>query len=566
MKNGRWRTVTLTVVFGVLAAIWLVVPQSAMAHAALVEAEPASGSVLDASPAEIRLTFNERLESGLYYIRVYDGMGREVTKEEARLSQDQRDVQVALPTLRNGSYTVSYRVISADGHPVSASYVFHVGEVSMLPGDGSGSGAGHHHHHVDGIDGRAILLHGSKALYLITLLLFAGLALWSLRRGFAVSGTTSEVRDAAEADNGQPRLQLWLLTVLRLFVLALIASIGVQLSQLMDGWSPAEWRSLLDTSLGRLWAIHLVGALVGLIVLGVKGREETGMAAWQRYVLAVLAVLLLGTKATSGHAAATEPVWVSIAFDFVHLLMAAVWSGGLLIVLLLWRKSREQLRAFLPVFSRFAWISIVVLAISGFLLTLLMLPGPAYLLYSSWGIALLVKVGAVLLIIPVAGMIRRQMKRRGVPAGKLVATDFSLALVIVVLAAVLSGLNPVPTNKPLHWHVMGADIHMTAQIAPNEPGMNRFAVKVWLPEEDGEPEQVALQLIPLLGEEDPAPIDIPLVPSEDLGEMDFFPDFERYDYAGEGVYLAFPGKWQVRVMVTAPGGKPYVFTEEMRVY
>src|SRR5690606_17372596 len=134
-------------------------------------------------------------------------------------------------------------------------------------------------------------------------------------------------------------------------------------------------------------------AIIGLLVLGGRSREEAGTAAWRRVLVALIALLLLGTNAISGHAAVTEPVVAAFAFDIVHLLMGAVWAGGLLVLLLLWRKDRERLQAFLPVFSRVAFISIVVLAASGLLLTLLMQPGPEYLLYSGWGITLLVKVG-----------------------------------------------------------------------------------------------------------------------------------------------------------------------------
>lgn len=537
-RAGRWLA-------GLLAALWLCVPQTASAHASLIEADPASGSVLEEAPDAIRLTFNERLESGLYFIRVYDGMGREVTKEQAALSQDRRELGVALPRLGKGTYTVSYRVISADGHPVSASYVFHVGEASTA--HRGADGGHHHHHHAEGVDGQALLLHGVKAVYLAAMLLFAGLALWPLR-------------------DGRYRLAAWQLNVLRVFLLALIGWIGLQLSQLMDGWTADHWAALWQTSLGRLWAVHLVLAIVGLALSGTGGRSAADEPAWKHAALAGAALLLLIVKATSGHAAATETAWASIALDAVHLLMAALWAGGLLLLLVLWRRDRERLQAFLRAFARFAWISIAVLAASGLALTVMMLPGIPYLLYSGWGIALLVKVGAVLLVVTVAGVIRWQMKRRAFPDGRLVAADFGLALAIIAIAGVLTGLNPVPVNKPLHWHVMGYDIHMTAQITPNEPGPNRFWVKVWLPEEDGEPERVQLQLVPLIGGEEPAPIDIPLAPSEDLGEMDVFLGFNRYDYTAEGIYLAFPGKWQVRVLVTAPGGKSYAFDKEMRVY
>lgn len=641
LRMAGFRTWVMAFLALAFAVVLLVaVPQQAFAHASLTNADPAPESVLETDPGAIRLKFNQRLESGLASIRVTDESGLEIETGGTELSEDGREVLVALPSLGNGSYTVDYRVLSADGHTVSGSYVFHVQKAldladsenadavgaddSQGTDEGSVSAGGvvedgghvhddaghvhddmdhvhddaeHHHaeeghHHADAGDsstsdssqvsdsghhhaetggqGASVLLHGVKTVYYIALLLFAGLALWRIGPGYAAVAGTSGGNVSQEGSGNRRRVDFWLLTALRVFLLALIGWIGVQLPQMVDGLSREEWPALLGTSIGRMWGIHLALALVGLVVLGMQGkpgeREKSGTPTWQRYLPACIALIMLATKATSSHAAATDWAAAAMTADFVHLLMGALWVGGLLILLVLWRNDRERVPAYLKVFSRFAWISILVLAVTGYLLSMSILPDISYLFYSSWGTVLLVKVAAVLIVIPLAGVIRQQMKRRGVPAGKLVATDFGLALAIVVLAAVLSGLQPVPANKPLHWHVMGSDIHMTAEITPNEPGVNRFVVKVWLPEPDGEPESVRMQLVPVKGGEEQAPIDIPLAPAEDLGELEFFPDFTRYDYAGEGGQLAFPGEWAVRVLVTSPGGNSYVFTETMRVY
>jgi len=650
MKNIGVRTRVFHLLVGWLAVCYvLALPQTAFAHVSLKGAEPAAGSVLEEAPETVRLTFSARLENGLYDIKVYDETGREVTTEKAALSDDRKVVSVALPVLPPGAYTVSYQVMSADGHTVSDTYEFRIADTAIGQaddgtaadvgqpeqgegiadererGDGSGEdtqdhshhhaasghdqhgpvhaggheGADHSHHDVagshdhhlhahhdgsggdgvadhspirsltKGIDGREWLLHGVKAVYLVSLLLFAGLALWALWRGFASSADTAAGSASGAAVGVRERLETWQLNALRVFVLALIAWIGVELPALVNDWSADRLAALARTSIGRLWIVHFLLAGLGLIVSGMPSRNaetETGKPGWKPYLAAGIAVLLLAVKTTSGHAAAAEPAWASVAGDFIHLMAAALWIGGLLALLILWRTERERLTAFLQAFSRFAWISIAVLAASGFMMTMLLLPSLRYLLYSPWGAFLLVKIAVVLLVFSVAYAIRRQMKRRSVPAGKLVTADFALALAIVVIAAVLSGMSPVPENKPLHWHVMGSDIHMTADISPNDPGVNRFAVKVWLPEQDGEPEQVQLQLVPLSGGDEHAPVDIPIVPSVDLGEKDFFPGFTRYDYAAEGDWLAFPGDWQVRVTVTAPGGNTYIFVEEMRIY
>jgi putative copper export protein/methionine-rich copper-binding protein CopC len=646
MKNIGVRTGAFHLLLGWLAVFLLIVPQTAFAHTTLKEAEPAAGSVLEEAPEAVRLTFSARLENGLYDIKVYDGTGQEVTTEKPALSDDRKEVSVALPVLPPGAYTVSYQVMSADGHAVSDAYEFRIADTAAgqagdaadagqpeqdgqnaderAQGDGNGeepqghahhdaagghdqhdsahdhgheSGHAHHdvhgsedphnHAHHDatdggeaadsfplrslskGIDGREWLLHGVKAVYLGSMLLFAGLALWALWRGFASSADTAAGSASGAATVSRARLETWQGNALRVFVLALIAWIGIELPALISDWSADKLASLARTSLGRLWIVQLLLAAAGLVASGMRARDAesvTGKTDRKPYLAAGIAVLLLAVKTTSGHAAAAEPAWASVAGDFIHLMAAALWIGGLLALLILWRTERERLTAFLQAFSRFAWISIAVLAASGAAMTLLLLPNLRYLLYSPWGTFLLVKIAVVVLVIPVAYAIRREMKRRSAPAGKWVAADFALALAIVVIAAVLTGMSPVPENKPLHWHVMGSDIHMTADISPNNPGINRFAVKVWLPEQDGEPEQVQLQLVPLSGGNGLAPVDIPIAPSEDLGEKDFFPGFTRYDYAAEGDWLAYPGDWQVRVTVTAPGGNVYIFVEEMRIY
>lgn len=518
-------------------------PLSAAAHASLEYAEPSPNAVLSEAPEAIQLTFNERLEKGLYYIRVFDSNGRSVTDESAVLSRDQRDLMLTLPHLKDGSYTVSYRVISADGHPVSAGFVFHVGAaertVEPLYAD---EGAVHHHHAEDGNDWRSLLLYGIKSVYTALLLLLSGFLLWAVIKSDSIAGSRESLRAVD--------------MMLRVFFLVLLGWMSMQLIPLLEEWSAREWTSLLNTSLGRLWVVQLAALMLGFVV--VRRSRKMGAA---------IALLLLAVKASTGHAAAANTAWATLPLDFLHLLAAALWAGGLFLMLLHWREKRQETVQFLHVFAKFAWISMAVLVISGVLLTLLLLPNVQNFLYTAWGITLLVKIAAVLLVFPVAGWIHRKLKaeHNRVPGAVLMA-DFGLAILIAALAAVLSSLNPVPSNQSLHWHEMGDDIHMTAQISPNAPGHNQFAVKVWLPENEGAPKQVRMQLIPIHGKEEQAPIDIPLLPSLDPGERDFFLGFERYDYAAEGIYMAYPGRWKVSVRVTTGQDTEFVYSKELRIY
>jgi copper transport protein len=113
--------------------IALVVVPIAGAHAQLTATEPANDAVHDAGPAAVTLRFNEPVETAFGAVRVYDARARRVdagdverpSSSEARIGLDRR--------LARGTYTVTWRVLSADAHPVSGAFVFHVREPGANP-------------------------------------------------------------------------------------------------------------------------------------------------------------------------------------------------------------------------------------------------------------------------------------------------------------------------------------------------------------------------------------------------------------------------------------------------
>jgi hypothetical protein len=102
------------------------VPQAA-AHAMLVKAEPARRAVLSRGPAQVRLWFNERLEPAFSTLSVRDADGRPVEHQSPQVAaRDPKLLELALPVLPAGTYTVRYQVLSIDGHTVKSSYSFTV--------------------------------------------------------------------------------------------------------------------------------------------------------------------------------------------------------------------------------------------------------------------------------------------------------------------------------------------------------------------------------------------------------------------------------------------------------
>lgn len=131
LRISAWAAV-LGLALGVLSSV--VLASAARAHAELVAASPASGSVVHAPPTRVVLTFSEPVSTSFATVSVTDGAGRSV--DEGRATVDGAMVTQALtPGLPSGGYAVSYRIVSDDGHPVSDTYAFTL----ALPGDGSAS-------------------------------------------------------------------------------------------------------------------------------------------------------------------------------------------------------------------------------------------------------------------------------------------------------------------------------------------------------------------------------------------------------------------------------------------
>ena len=117
----------------VLAAAMVAVPAPALAHDVLTGSTPKDGATLDTVPEEVVLSFsNAPVESGSGSAVVVTGPDGETTYEDGEPAFDGTDVSVALSPLDEaGEYTVGYRVVSSDGHPIQDSLTFTVTEEAI---------------------------------------------------------------------------------------------------------------------------------------------------------------------------------------------------------------------------------------------------------------------------------------------------------------------------------------------------------------------------------------------------------------------------------------------------
>jgi methionine-rich copper-binding protein CopC len=122
-------------ILSLLVAVWSATTVSVQAHAQLLEADPAPGSTLDAPPTEIRLTFNEPIGTdsriGLFNNAFYAQTGVESFVD----LQNPNQLVATLPPLNHGIYNVNWTAVSTDGHPVSGSYRFQIGDPPPAPNE-----------------------------------------------------------------------------------------------------------------------------------------------------------------------------------------------------------------------------------------------------------------------------------------------------------------------------------------------------------------------------------------------------------------------------------------------
>jgi copper resistance protein C len=146
-KLRRLLAMIATLAMLAVVASGLIAAMPAAAHDAVVDQSPARGETLAAGVIEIRLVFNNQLlavsGSSASEIIVVGPLGQGERLQNnscAFLSESGRELSTKIDLDQPGEYSVSWRAVSSDGHPISQSFRFSVlnqtGHVSsgLVPG------------------------------------------------------------------------------------------------------------------------------------------------------------------------------------------------------------------------------------------------------------------------------------------------------------------------------------------------------------------------------------------------------------------------------------------------
>jgi copper transport protein len=437
----------------------LALAPAAWAHSTLLSTEPARDRIVEHSPERVLLRFDEPVETALGSIAVYDGAGERVDAGNIIRPRPEEVVVAIDRRLERGTYTVAWRVISADSDPINGAWVFHVEAPGPQPSGvaaqvledtpfvvsvfylggrwldftlllfcvgGVAALVLALRYASDRVRRRlfGILAAGAAALTVVALV---GLGLQGAAAGGAGLGEGfrwESITSVAETRFGNFSLMRAGLAA-ALCVVALVAR-----SQLSRQAPPAMVGRATDGSGGELAgspvaagrSVGTAGSRGAAVAERARAAERTrdagagqipppagpthgngAGAADGAITAATIVALLIGvglivTPGLSGHASVSGPV--SLVADAAHVQAAAIWTGGLAFVVLALLLSRgrrwELATSAVPRFSMMAVVSVVALIVAGTINGYLQVKAWRGLWETEYGVLLLVKVGLVL--------------------------------------------------------------------------------------------------------------------------------------------------------------------------
>ncbi|MEV4150712.1 copper resistance protein CopC [Amycolatopsis sp. NPDC049691] len=424
---------------------WLVLTAApASAHVEIVSTTPGDGSRLTAAPAQVSVTLSENVGIQPGSLKVVDTQGTAVDTGPVFQPGDVAE-QVAVrlkPDLPDGSYLVEYAFISTDSHPVRGTFAFVVGAGPLITSAGAVAAATGTDPVVDVVS------------TVVRWLSFAGVVLL----GGLVFLLTCH--PAGRADPRARRLLkagVWLTagTAVATFLLQGPYAAGRGLGALPE---PGLLADTFRLSYGKLLLVRLVAAGVLAVVLPrVLAAPPSSARRGRLENLAMItgfAVLL--SFSASGHPVTDRVMYFSVAADLVHWGAIAVWAGGLVQLALCLVRRTPDLGPVVTRFSRLAMNCVALIAISGGVLALRIVPSVPALWTTTYGLLLLGKIAGFAVLLLVANVARRAVLK-GVAGGEggtavlttelrrlrlAVTTEVALASVVLALAAVLSATPP----------------------------------------------------------------------------------------------------------------------------
>jgi copper transport protein len=466
-----------------VAALVLLAPAAASAHAYLITTSPAIGAVVPSSPSQVSLTYDEGVTIDPGALAVYDAAGQRVDDGVVR-QPSPPTIAVAIPgRLQRGTYAVAWRVTSADTHVVHGVFTFSVGARGNAGAIGAQLAA----------RGQipAVVSTGFGVVRFLNLLLL-------LLCGGGAAAVVTLLRDADERT--RRRLLRWLVGGGAL--LAVLAVLGLPFEAaeangtgLGGGFAVAALASVRGIRFGQVWLARAwLAVAFALLALALQTAGDRRRAFGEALLIGVAFALLL-TPSAAGHASVAG----SFAFvvDAAHVLAAAAWLGGLVFVLgaiaITTPADRWPLAIrSVPRLSLLATGAVGVLLMAGVINALIEVSAVRGLWQSTYGALILVKIALALPLLALGAFNNRvsvPALHNGAPAPavrarflRTASAEVALLVVVVGVTAALIAEAPAKgliarTTSITASHAIGP-FHASVEVAPGTVGANTIDMSV----------------------------------------------------------------------------------------
>jgi len=461
------------------------VPHLASAHAYIVKSTPSENEIMNQSPGKVAIQFDEEIQAAFHSLKVVDQTGKRVDQNDAHINKkNQAMIEASLkPKLQDGTYTIQWNVISSDGHPISGTIPFQIGDAAKSGQQAVATTTGYTPH------ADMIII---RWLFYLSCSLFIGSLFFCffIYKGKSFPFTNKVFRMLRYSIQG-------------LFI-SIILSLPLQTT--IDAglkWTNAIQFSMLmqtisDTKFGHIWLVQ-IGLMIILSFITYFIIHSKAKKAWAYTGMLGLLALLV-SKTFIGHATSFKYQSIGVTIDFLHMAAAALWIGSLLAIAILLRKKEDETIYWLSIqrFSYWGAAFVVIIVATGVYESFQFIPTVNALFHTLYGQVIITKIILLIFMVGFALVNFIKGKSQKKTLGPSIWMEFMIGVIVFVFAAILTNL---PTGLAAPGDVQQTSVtkdgySITLNITPNKIGKNEFKVDI---SQNGKKvqnlEQVTLSLI-----------------------------------------------------------------------
>ena len=293
---------------------------SASGHAFVTDSNPSQSQSVSVSPKQIDVFFSEPVDLRYSSLKVLDSTGKQVDLGQVHYKgSDESSMEVSVPVLKDGTYTVSTNVLSQiDGHVTDNAFVFGVGQ-AILSTNVTNTSASSTLYLPEAIARFPTLL----AQVMIVGAAFANLWIWRpLSNISALTGSISQIRKHVGKNLSIYYIVASIILISSNFAILYFQAISIN-------------ASIIDVLGTKFGTVLVERSVISFIIFGIslyefrqfRKNESHMFSKLESFGILIIGIVLLATTSLIGHGASSQQV-VPIIMDFVHNVIASIWIGG----------------------------------------------------------------------------------------------------------------------------------------------------------------------------------------------------------------------------------------------